>query len=49
LKQYEIRGQDDAENPETGTGVGLGEQLPKDQIGTLAEPSDNSNLPYIIE
>ena len=49
LKQYEIRGQDDAENPETGTGVSLGEQLPKDQIGTLAEPSDNSNSPYIIE
>lgn len=49
LKQYEIRGQDDAENPETGTGVGLGEQLPKDQSGTLSKPSDNSNSPYIIE
>ena len=44
MKQYEIRGQDDAENPETGTGVGLGEQLPKDQIGTLAEPSDKLQL-----
>lgn len=27
----------------------VGEQLPKDQIGTLAEPSDNSNSPYMIE